>query len=106
MSKRAPPVHKRPFDLIVGNAPVKQALRQLGALGSMPAQLAVFDGRATRYQLIHWRVGRRRVPAWAIDLLEQKINARSAALKAPLDQLRDATRVASDALPAGRRGRD
>lgn len=49
--------------------------------GRRAAMRAALDNCATWGQIKHWRAGRRRPPQWAIDLLNRKIDERTAELQ-------------------------
>ena len=43
--------------------------------GRRAAMVRALEGRATWGQIKHWRAGRRKAPAWALDLLNAKIES-------------------------------
>lgn len=55
-----------------------RALVILGAKGSGKEAQAIFEGRASRWQITDWRLGRNGMPAWAVDLLRRKLAAAAA----------------------------
>ena len=53
--------------------PCERALKLLGVSGSGVEAQAVFNGRATRWQITEWRLGRNGMPEWAVDILRLKL---------------------------------
>src|SRR5216684_6338058 len=61
---------------------VDQALRWLVPDAHGRKLVALFDGRVTRATIANWRAGRRSIPQWAIDRIDQLTRERSRAVTA------------------------
>jgi hypothetical protein len=63
-----------PEQLVSSSAnPCYRALELLGCINSKSKSLAAFDGRASIWQVVDWRLGRRGMPPWAVETLRQKL---------------------------------
>lgn len=71
-----------------GAKPVKAILQILGLTGSTKRQLELFRGRATYWQLVEWRNGRRHIPQWAVDIMVAAIEAKHAREREPLRKIK------------------
>lgn len=62
--------------------PCARALALLGIREIGQPAIALFDGRATYWQIKDWKLGRRGMPPWAVELLRDRLAALGATFKA------------------------